>query len=265
MIRAICFDLDGTLVQTELLKARSYAEAAKTLQPECCGTQGREVIEAYKAMLGGSRSEMAKYLLRQFGLEEAAAAKMRMYEVSTPWQAFVQERLRHYDKLLAEPNVLRNHLCMNNFRLLLWAREHGFLTALATMSRCAQANTVLRLLHFEEHFHFIATRDDVVLGKPNQEIYALVARELDVAPSGCLVIEDSATGVLSALRAGMGCIAVTSELTHEAVVDCGLLEPRWIVENPSKLQATVERYVAELGEADAGLELVQRSYPLESA
>jgi phosphoglycolate phosphatase-like HAD superfamily hydrolase len=55
-IRAFVFDLDGTLVETEELKALSYARAAAELRPDL---DEREVMEAFKDLVGLSRQEVA--------------------------------------------------------------------------------------------------------------------------------------------------------------------------------------------------------------
>ena len=80
------------------------------------------------------------------------------------------------------------------------------------------------------------------MGKPDPEIYTLVARELGVSADECLVIEDSATGIKAALAAGMRCIAVTTKFTRTAVHASGLLDDPWIVDTPSDLQTVVERF-----------------------
>ena len=174
MMKAIIFDLDGTLVQTETLKAESYAKAAIALRPN--SLEKGEVIEAFKDVVGLSRSEVAKRLLRRFGLEEAAKREMKAFKVPTPWQAFVQIRMGIYESMLADPGILRKHLCPHNAKLLRWASQNGYLTGLATMSHCAQTSRVLQIFHLGKKFNFIATRDDVALGKPDPEIYTLVAR-----------------------------------------------------------------------------------------
>ena len=250
MMKAIIFDLDGTLVQTETLKAESYAKAAIALRPN--SLEEGDVIEAFKEVVGFSRSEVAKTLLERFSLEEAAKRKMRAFNVPTPWQAFVQIRMEIYESMVSDPKTLRKHLCPHNAKLLRWATQNGYLTGLATMSHCAQTSRVLQILHLRKKFNFIATRDDVALGKPDPEIYTLVARELRVSPDESLVIEDSATGVKAALAAGMSCVAVTTEFTRTAVHASGLLDERWIVDVPSELQSVVERFIDESEKDEAG-------------
>jgi beta-phosphoglucomutase len=249
MMKAIIFDLDGTLVQTESLKAESYARAATALSPH--SFEEEEVIEAFKEVVGLSRSEVAKALLERFGLEKAATGKMKEFNVPTPWQAFVQVRMGIYEAMISDPKILRRHLCPHNAKLLRWANQKGFLTGLATMSHCAQTSRVLEILRLGKQFDFIATRDDVALGKPDPEIYTLVARELGVSADECLVIEDSAAGIRAALAAGMSCVAVTTEFTRRAVYESGLLDDPWIVDTPSDLQAVVER-LNDVASRDAG-------------
>ena len=91
MIRAMIFDLDGTLVQTERLKAVSYAKAAAELCPRRISEE--DVVEAFTEVVGRSRREVAIALLERFELQQAAQARMAEFGVNTPWQAFVQVRL----------------------------------------------------------------------------------------------------------------------------------------------------------------------------
>lgn len=241
MIKAIVFDLDGTLVQTESLKAISYACAAIEL---CSNNLTElEVIEAFKDVVGLSRQEVAQTLILRFNLEEAARARMTEFNVQSPWQAFIQIRLRFYHELLANPQILRDHLCPYNVGLLYFARRHGFKTGLATMSYCAQVNHVLQILDLKNNFDFIASRDDVENGKPDPEIYLLVAQQLDTTPKQCLVIEDSPAGVKAALAAGMHSIVVTTDFTRKAIHASNLVDKRWIVDDPAKLQSVAQQMI----------------------
>ncbi len=246
MIRTMVFDLDGTLVQTEKLKARSYADAAARLRPEL---DPATVVTAFKDVVGLSRQEVATELVRRFQLEPEAAARMDEYGVGTPWQAYVQIRLQIYEELLADDRVILEHRWPHNLALLEYARQSCSQVGLATMSHCRQARRVLGILGLAGAFDFVATRDDVEHGKPSPEIYELVARELAVSPAECLAIEDSAPGVESALTAGMACVAVSTPFTRTSLHESGLLDPRWIVDDPPRLLDVVAERIREPTEA----------------
>ncbi len=237
------FDLDGTLVQTEKLKAISYARAAVELCPRDL-SEG-EVVEAFKEVVGLSRSEVARQLVERFHLQDKARERMSEFGVDTPWQAFIQVRLGHYEQMLVDPEVLVSHQWPHNLAVLEMARAEECSTGLATMSRCRQATRVLQILELQQAFDFIASRDDVENGKPDPEIYDLVARELAVPATECLVLEDSPSGVEAAIAAGMWCIAVTTPFTHDGVHKQGLLPAEWIVDDPEQVLEAVGQMLKE--------------------
>ncbi len=243
MIKAMIFDLDGTLVQTERLKAISYAKAAVQLCPR--DIREEQVMEAFKDVVGRSRQEVATALVQRFDLAEAAGRRMGEFGVTKPWQAFVQLRLRIYDEMLAHPEVLRRNQWPYSIDLLKQARRSTCRTGLATMSNCVQVRRVLEVLALSDAFDFVATRDDVERAKPDPEIYQLVRRELDVPAAQCLVIEDSPSGVTAALAAGMWCIAVTTPLTRQGIHEQQLLDKRWIVDDPADLTGVVGQLMTE--------------------
>jgi HAD superfamily hydrolase (TIGR01549 family) len=242
VIKAMIFDLDGTLVQTERLKALSYARAAIELCPHTLSEP--DTVAAFKDLVGRPRREVAQGLIERFGLDEAARSRMAEFGVETPWQAFVQVRMRFYDAMLADPQVLRDNQWPHNVALLQTARQTGCRVGLATMSRCQQAQRVLEILDLREAFDFVATRDDVEHGKPDPQIYRLVARELGVAASECLVIEDSPSGVKAALAAGMHIVAVSTPFTREGLHQAGMLPAGHIVDDPSNLIQVVKHIVS---------------------
>lgn len=243
-ITTMIFDLDGTLVQTEKLKAQSYAHAAVELCPDTLPED--DVIAAFGEVVGLPRREVARHLVARFGLAERSLAAAPGFGVDTAWQAFVQIRLRHYNELIADPAVIRAHRWNHNIELLTMARDRSCKTALATMSHCAEAAHVLEVLELRRQFDFVATRDDVTHGKPDPEIYLLVANELKSMPAQCLVIEDSPTGIAAAVGAGMRCVAVATPFTRDALHASGLIDERWIVDDPADLTTVVaQRYSTE--------------------
>jgi HAD superfamily hydrolase (TIGR01509 family) len=243
MIRAFVFDLDGTLVETEELKALSYARAAAELHPDL---NEAEVIEAFKDLVGLSRQEVAAGLMRRFGLEDASCGRVSGFGVGTPWQAYVQIRLRIYETLLADPNLVLAHSYPHNITLLRDVRREGYPTALATQSHREQARRVLDILGLADEFEVVVTRDNVEHGKPDSEMHQLVARELNVEleecleivnvePEECLEIEGSPAGVKAALAAGTEIVAVTTDLTRQKFHDTNLLDRSHVVDDPRML------------------------------
>lgn len=150
MIQTMIFDLDGTLVQTEKLKALSYAKAAVRFCPY--SLQESDVVEAFKDVVGLSRREVAMALVDRFGLEEKARSEMVRYGVDTPWQAYVQLRLRLYDEILADTDVIRQNQWTHNVALLQAARNSCRHVGLATMSYCSQVRRVLQILELTDAF-----------------------------------------------------------------------------------------------------------------
>jgi len=242
MIEAVIFDLDGTLVETEQLKALSYAHAAVELRPGDLAEA--EVVEFFKEVVGRSRREVALALIERFDLTAAARERMAEFGVDTPWQALIQHRLRIYEAMLFDPELLLSYQWPHNVALLREARRMGCRTGLATMSYCPQVRRVLEVLQLTTAFDFVASRDDVELGKPDPEIYLLVARELDVPPAECLVVEDSVTGVQAALAAGMSVVAVSTPLTRAKLHTSMVLPDGHIVDDPARLPAVVAHVVA---------------------
>jgi HAD superfamily hydrolase (TIGR01509 family) len=231
------FDLDGTLVQTERLKAYSYAKAIQELSP--VPVDEETILEEFKEVVGLSRREVAQGLIQTFNLESQSRALMAEFGVFTPWQAFTQIRLQYYEQMLIDPHVIVDNVWPHNMELLAEARRSGCKVGLATMSYCPQVNRIIDALGLHTAFDFVASREDVENGKPDPEIYCLVATELNVPAHECLVIEDSPTGVRAALAAGMKVVAVTTPFTKAAFQKSELLDRRWIVDDPSILPRVV--------------------------
>jgi HAD superfamily hydrolase (TIGR01509 family) len=243
VIRAFVFDLDGTLVETEKLKALSYARAATELRPDL---DEQEVEAAFADFVGLSRQEVAVGLVRRFGLEDAARARMEEFGVEKPWQAYVRVRLRIYEEeLLSDPHRVLSVRYPHNLALLSDVRRRDYLTALATQSHREEALRVLGILGIVDEFDVIATREDVEHGKPDPEMHLLVARELGVEPEECLAIEDAPAGVRAALAAGAQAIAVTTDLTRQKFRDSDVLDRSHVVDDPRDLPTLVRRLTGQ--------------------
>jgi len=105
VIRAVAFDLDGTLVETEVLKGRSYAHAVLELRPDA---DPRAVEDAYAELVGRSREEVVAEMMRRFDLEGAAASRTRELGVATPAAAVTLIRTHEYERMLADAALIRS-------------------------------------------------------------------------------------------------------------------------------------------------------------
>ena len=153
-----------------------------------------------------------------------------------------------YEELLDDPQVLRDHRWPHTTALLERSQKLECRLGLATLSRCEQATRVLEALDLQDAFDFVATRDDVERGKPDPEIYHLVADELEARPSHTIVVEDSPTGVEAALSAGMHVVAIATPFTGPHLHEAGLLPESHIVDDPDDLPGVVEHVSGHIGE-----------------
>ena len=251
MISAVIFDLDGTLVETEELKALSHARSVAELRPE---VREEEVVAFYGSdLVGLPRKVVAENLIERFGLD-GALREITAGSEEQPWQALVRIRRLIYETLLGDAGLLFEKRYGHNIELLRKMRREGYPTGCATMSHREQVDRVLSVLGLEDAFDVVATMEDVKRGKPDPEIDLLVAEKLGVAPEEVLVVEDSPAGVGAAVAAGMMVVAVPTRLTGPAFRGKELLDPRWIVDDPGEVEEVVSRRI----EAAGGRRMVQR-------
>jgi beta-phosphoglucomutase len=245
VISAVLFDLDGTLVETEELKAISHGRTVAELRPD---VSEDEVADVYaNDLVGHSRQEVAETLVQLFGLEEVARERMAELGAEEPWQVLVSIRHDIYGEILGDTDLLLEQRYPHNIELLQELRGEGYPTACATMSHRPQVERVLSVLGLEDAFEVVATMDDVEHGKPNPEIDLLVAKKLGMPPEEFLVIEDSRAGVEAAVAAGMVVVAVPTKITSKGVYASNLLEPRWVVEDPKTLSDVVRQRIEDVG------------------
>ena len=271
MIRAVIFDLDDVLVQTEHLKAISYARAISLLCPRAASTSeieeayleisessGRgeddpyvcnisepDVIETYKDLVGSSRKDMAEGMINRFKLEPYLKKSMKDNGISEPWRALIHLRMPIYESIVADPAVIRSSIWPHNVSLMRDMLKRGFLTGLATMSERKNVIDILSAIGLQNSFNCIITGEDVSTGKPDPMIYLLVSEGLKTPPSQCLVIEDSLNGIKAGLSAGMWVIAVTTPFSKDRVHAADILETQWVVDDYDLLPAVVDRMLKE--------------------
>jgi len=189
MIKAVLWDNDGVLVDTETLFFETTRSAFAL-----------EGISLTKEIWG------ARYLGAGISSREIAIS---LGGVPDRIAKLIDERNKQYRRILEQPLFLRPQV-----QKTLSALFGQVKMAIVTGSHRDQ----LKLMHgangFLGFFDAIVTGDDCLHTKPHPAPYLAAVKALQVAPSECIAIEDTPKGLASANAAGIPCIVVPNELTH---------------------------------------------------
>ncbi len=235
MIKVVIFDLDGTLIQTEILKAQSYAQSIHSLTKKTVSEN--KVMDGFKKYIGLSRTEVVEGLVEEFQPELEQVFPNDDDESIR--QMVLARRFEIYEAMINDPALMSNFFCPYNQSLLNAVHTDHYQTALATMSNETEVEKVLKIMNIKDQFNTIFTRDKVNKGKPDPEIYLAIKDYFQVKPEECLVIEDSVNGIKAGLNAGMFVFAVTNSITRESVHAANLLPPKFIVDDLTELKTRV--------------------------
>lgn len=242
MTKAVIFDLDGTLIQTEVLKATSYARAINDLTHSTVTEQ--QVLDVFQKFVGLSRTDVLDGLYRTFSAEFEAHLGTR--DATSIKEQLIDKRLEIYRGILNDQDLLASHFCSYNLGLFDSLHSDGFTLALATMSHLPEAKKVLITMGIYEKFNLVLTRDDVQEGKPNPEIYLMTKDKLGLSAEECLIIEDSVNGIKAAKNAGIPVFAVTNDITRLSVKESGLLEDKYVVDELPMLKSRVYDHISRV-------------------
>ena len=186
-IRAVVFDLDGLMFDTEALFFR--------VSTEMLAARGKAFTpEIMRAMIGRRAVDAGHVLKTMTGLDEPVEVLL----------ADVKQRFYNQMETAVHPTpglfVLLDHL-----------RRQAVPVAVATSSGRAYAERLLAQHRLRDHFAFVLAAEDVRRGKPDPEIYTLAIERFAVPPGSVMVLEDSPAGISSAKSAGAVAVGVPHE------------------------------------------------------
>ncbi len=239
MTKAVIFDLDGTLIQTEVLKASSYAKAVNLLTNN--QVSEAKVLEVFEKYVGLSRVKVLAGLYSEFsnelqqGLQDTDAEKIK--------DTLIAKRLEIYRDILDHEEILSSHFCQKTLGLFHRFHNEGFRLVLATMSHRFEASKVLKMMKIEDKFELILTRDDVQEGKPNPEIYLKAQELLQLSKEECLIMEDSINGIKAAINAGIPVFAITNSVTKKSVNKANVLDDAYIINDMIDFEKRIFQHI----------------------
>lgn len=249
-VRAVIFDLDGTLADTERLKMLAYGEVTRDLT-------GAEEVDPrvyplYSQFVGSTDQALCKVMTDQLDLREVLGEHAMHLGVATPWEALHALRMRRYLDEYGRPEEIARNAFQHNVALVKGQHAEGRTIAVATMSLTEEASRVLEAIGIDSLIELVVGKDQVVNPKPDPEIYLATVERLGLTVAEALVIEDSPTGVRAALAAGLPCVAVANDFTAEGLRQQADLDQRWIAYQPENVAPTVQRRIETLENAGVG-------------
>ena len=178
-IRGILFDMDGLVLDSEVLYTRFWREAAAALGYPM-------TVEQSLGMRSLGKNLGQPYLESLFG-PDVDYTTMRNKRIEL-MNVYVDQH-----GISPKPGI---------FELLDYMEENGISAAITSSSPMDAIERHLSAVNLKHRFQKLCSGHDIANTKPAPDIYLLGAEKLGLQPEECLALEDSPTGILSACRAG---------------------------------------------------------------
>jgi beta-phosphoglucomutase family hydrolase len=184
MLKAVIFDMDGVLIDSEPLHHHTNQKLFSELGFSLTDIE-------HSSFIGTTSHYMWNQLRDRFNLSLSIEELVKTDRSTYMEYLKSQENINPIDGV---KNLIED-LCGKKIKL-----------AVASSSPLDVINAVVDVFKFNNYFEKLVTGDDVKNSKPSPDIFLYAAKLLKVEPDECIVIEDSYNGVMAAKAAGMKCI-----------------------------------------------------------
>ena len=188
MLKAVIFDMDGVIIDSEPMHRKAYHDMFKEV--------GIEVsTELYESFTGQSTINICKKLCDHFNLN------------TTP-EALVALKRKHYKQFFDTDSNL--DLIEGVLDLIKNYYENGLTLVLGSSASMSGINMIFERFNLNQYFKNKLSGADLKQSKPHPEIFEKAAETTGFKKAKCLVIEDSTNGIQAAKSAGIYCIGYDS-------------------------------------------------------
>ena len=185
MIKAVIFDLDGLLLDSEIVAFKVYQVLGKRFHFEL------SLADFMENFCGRPLRRNVAYCNDRF-------------QLTWELEEAIEEVLRIERQILDEGvDVMPGAK-----ELLVFLKENGYKTTVASSSARERSMRLLKKHDLVKYFDDFVFGPEVEKGKPNPDIFLKAAEKVGITPENCLVLEDSQAGILAANRAGMKVICI---------------------------------------------------------
>lgn len=201
MIRAVLFDMDGLVLDTESRYEKALRQAGRMF--------GYEMTDTFlERARGVERSMFYDMIFREFGQDFPARSYSQTY------------RKLFWD--MAEKKGIR--VKKGTKELTEYLMETGIPFCLATSNDRDTTQRLLKMAGIRELFEHIVCGDEVPRGKPYPDIYLKAAEQLNESAENCLVLEDSGNGIRAGYNAGCAtCLVPDLQIPEDVAELCNIV------------------------------------------
>lgn len=183
--KAVVFDLDGTLIDTEKIYHIAWPKAI--------------------ADMGYTLTEEMFLSLRSLGRPFAPAKFKEWFGDDFDYDRARAIRKQYFNDYVKAHGIARK---TGAVELLTYLHEKKIMTAIATATDPERANQYLNMTELSGYFDRIISATMVDEGKPSPKVYTYACEQLGLSPGECVAVEDAPNGIRSAYGAGMQVIMV---------------------------------------------------------
>ena len=196
--KAIIFDMDGTIITTE----SAWESATKEMLKSKANLSEKECMAILPMLKGASLYSTCAFVKDTFNTKET------LEELIAEKESLAFKRFKAEARLIEGFDRFHKKLCDLNLK-----------TAIATNANQRSLDRILQHIPLDNFFKHHIYSIDIVnkAAKPKPDIYLHAANMLEIDPTHCIAIEDSAHGITAAKAAGMFCIGINTGMDRNAI------------------------------------------------